>query len=386
MNKKIFFSGLIIIILSVSASLASVAIFANSVHQEYLQQPVQPKVRPVPPVNMPNFEDAAEYSVNAVVHVKSEFLVKTGFYDDYFGFFGRPSARMVQGFGSGVVISADGYIVTNNHVVQNAEKVEVTLNNRKTYPAEIVGTDPSTDIALLKINAQKMDYLTFGNSDLVRVGEWVLAVGNPFNLTSTVTAGIVSAKARNMNILSQKMSGGERPIESFIQTDAAVNSGNSGGALVNLRGELIGINTAIASNDGSFSGYSFAVPANIAKKVSEDLRTFGHVQRSYLGIAFEQMDQNLAAANKLDDIDGLYIGQLLKQGAADKAGLQVNDILLKINDKSVNTDAELLEILGQHRPGETVTLTFSRKGKILNANAVLQNSEGGTQKRDVKSW
>ncbi|MDR2907114.1 MAG: trypsin-like peptidase domain-containing protein [Bacteroidales bacterium] len=389
MTKKTFFSALIITLISVSASLASVAIFTHANGQippiEDLKT-LTPTVRPLPSGNVPNFVDAAEYSVNTVVHVKSDFLVKTGFYDDYFGFFGRPSTQVVQGFGSGVVISADGYIVTNNHVVQNAAKVEITLNNRKVYPAEVIGTDPSSDLALLKIEAKNLEFLTFGNSDLVHIGEWVLAVGNPFNLTSTVTAGIVSAKARNIHILSQKMSGGERPIESFIQTDAAVNSGNSGGALVNLHGELIGINTAIASNNGSFSGYSFAIPANIAKKVSEDLRTFGHVQRAYLGIAFAPMDQNIASANHLDDVEGIYIGHVLKQSAADKAGLRVEDILLKIDTKSVNTEAELLEILGQHRPGDTVELTFLRNGQTSSVKAILQDIDGGFVKKDIKNW
>lgn len=395
MNKKTFLFGFITMMVSVSASLAAVVFFrpydnGKDRLSDSVASLVSEKPRLAPSADKPSFEDAAEYSVNAVVHVKSEFLVKSGFYDDYFGFFNpffsRPSARLVQGFGSGVVISADGYIITNNHVVQNAEKVEITLNNRKVYPAQIVGTDPSTDIALLKIDAQGLEALSFGNSDRVRIGEWVLAVGNPFNLTSTVTAGIVSAKARNANILSQKMSSGERPIESFIQTDAAVNQGNSGGALVNLRGELIGINTAIASNNGAFTGYSFAIPANIAKKVSEDLRAFGQVQRAYLGIAFAPMDQNLAEAYKTKDIEGLYIGRVQKNSAADKAGLQVEDILLKIDDRPVNTEGELFEILGPHRPGETVGLTYSRKGKVFQAQAVLQDAQGGIQERVVAPW
>ncbi len=392
MNKKNFILSLGITLISVSASLASVALFTNvndQTPQIIAEEPPAQQTFTPTQTELPSFEDVAEYAVHAVVHVKSEFLVKTGFYDDYFGlnpFFGRPSTRKMQGYGSGVIISSDGYIITNNHVVQNAETVEITLNNRKVYSAEIVGTDPSSDLALLKIQAENLPVLKFGNSDLVRIGEWMLAVGNPFNLTSTVTAGIVSAKARNANILSQKMSGGERPIESFIQTDAAVNSGNSGGALVNLRGELIGINTAIASNNGAFTGYSFAIPANIAKKVSEDLLTFGKVQRAYLGIAFAPMDQSLATAYHTEDIDGLYIGRVLKNSAADKAGLQVDDILLKINNRPVNTEGELFEILGQYRPGETVELTYSRKGKISNAKTTLQDGEGGTKMPVVKGW
>jgi S1-C subfamily serine protease len=285
-----------------------------------------------------------------------------------------------------VVISADGYIITNNHVVQGAENIEITFNNRRVFPAKIIGTDPSTDLALLKVDAKNLEFLTFGNSDLTRIGEWVLAVGNPFNLNSTVTAGIVSAKARNMNILSQNMNTGERPIESFIQTDAAVNRGNSGGALVNMRGELIGINTAIASTSGTFAGYSFAVPANIAKKVSEDLRTFGKVQRAYLGILFSLMDQNLAAANKMEDIDGLHISRITETGAAKKAGLQLGDIILRINNKPVNTEGDFFEIIGQLRPGETIELTYSRKGKTLQTNVVLQDIEGNTMKRNIINW
>jgi S1-C subfamily serine protease len=271
-------------------------------------------------------------------------------------------------------------------VVQGAENVEITFNNRRVFPAKIVGTDPSTDLALLKVDAKNLEFLTFGNSDLVRVGEWVLAVGNPFNLNSTVTAGIVSAKARNMNILSQNMRGGGRPIESFIQTDAAVNRGNSGGALANLRGELIGINTAIASTSGVFTGYSFAVPANIARKVSEDLRTFGQVQRAFFGILFNEVNQNIALANKMENYEGLYLSVVVEGGAAARAGIQVEDILLKINGKSVNTEGEFFEVAGQHRPGETVELTYMRKGKTFTTNVILQDIDGGTQKRTVKSW
>ena len=416
MNKKTLVSFLVITLVSASVSLASVAIYTCAKypkdddadgrgHRHGLQARSGGTTRSgnagtnhagadlqSVPRNLPSFEDAAETSINAVVHVKSEFLVKSRFHDDYFGFFnpffqGRQGTRRVEGFGSGVVISADGYIITNNHVVQDAEKVEITFNNRRTFPARVIGTDPSTDLALLKVEAQNLEYLAFGNSDRVRVGEWVLAVGNPFNLNSTVTAGIVSARARNMNILSQNMrSGGVRPIESFIQTDAAVNRGNSGGALVNLRGELIGINTAIASNNGTFAGYSFAVPGNIARKVSEDLRTFGQVQRAFLGFLFAPMDQHLAAANQTESIDGLYIARIVKGGAAEKAGMQLEDILLKMDGKPVNTEAEFLEIIGQHRPGETIELTFSRKGKISQVNALLQDAEGGTQRRVVTGW
>jgi len=394
MNKKNILFCLVITAVSVTASLASVAIYHCATQTQNSKQPQNietPRPRPLPSAGLPSFEDAAEHSINAVVHVKSEFLVRSRFYDDYFGFFFHPHQnrsreRRVEGSGSGVVISQDGYIITNNHVVQGAENIEITFNNRRVFSAEIVGTDPSTDLALLKIDARNLEYLTFGNSDQTRVGEWVLAVGNPFNLNSTVTAGIVSAKARNMNILSRNMSGNMRPIESFIQTDAAVNRGNSGGALVNLRGELIGINTAIASSSGTFAGYSFAIPANIAKKVSEDLRTFGQVQRAFFGILFMPVDQTIAAANQMEDINGLQISIITEGGASGKAGLKVGDILLKIDGKPVNTEGEFFEIAGQHRPGDTVELTYLRNGKTLQTQIVLQDIEGSTKRRDVKFW
>ena len=397
MDKRTVIFSLIITLISVIASLTSVSIYAKTTQRRPLQgsnvdmgaQPV-PTNRPAMAIALPNFEDAAEHSINAVVHVRSEFVVKSRFHDEYFGFFspwhGRQTTRRAEGFGSGVVISPDGYIITNNHVVQGADLVEITFNNRRTFPATIVGTDPTTDIALLKIEANNLHHLTFADSDLVRVGQWVLAVGNPFNLNSTVTAGIVSAKARNMNILSRNMVLNQRPIESFIQTDAAVNRGNSGGALVNLNGELIGINTAIASNNGAFAGYSFAVPANIAKKVSEDLRTFGQIQRAFFGILFSEVNQAIAAANQTENFDGLVLVRVTEDGPAFKAGLRVDDILLKINGRPVNTEGEFFEIAGILRPGETVELTYMRRGQVFTANALLQDIEGGTERRIVKQW
>lgn len=230
----------------------------------------------------PDFTSAAEMTINSVVHIKTEYKRKSSVYDDFFGYnHGQGRVNPVIASGSGVIISKDGYIVTNNHVVQDADKIEITLNDKRIFSAEIIGNDISTDIALIKIDAKDLSFINFSNSDDVRVGEWVLAVGNPFNLTSTVTAGIVSAKARNINIL-----GSHTAIESFIQTDAAVNRGNSGGALVNINGDLIGINAAIASNTGSFSGYSFAIPVNIVKKVVKDLKEYGVTQRAFLGISY----------------------------------------------------------------------------------------------------
>jgi len=397
MDKRTVILSLLITLISVTASLTSVSIYANTVQKKTSQGsivgsslPPASTSRPAMAMVLPSFEDAAEHSINAVVHVRSEFVVKSRFHDEYFGFFnpwhGRQTTRRAEGFGSGVVISSDGYIITNNHVVQGADLVEITFNNRRTFPAKIIGTDPTTDIALLKIEAKNLHYLTFGDSDLVRVGQWVLAVGNPFNLNSTVTAGIVSAKARNMNVLSRNMVLNQRPIESFIQTDAAVNRGNSGGALVNLNGELIGINTAIASNNGAFSGYSFAIPANIAKKVSEDLRTFGQIQRAFFGILFAQVDQEIVEANRMDSFDGLVLVRVTEDGPAFKAGLRVDDILLKINGRPINTEGEFFEIAGILRPGETVELTYMRRGQVFTANALLQDIEGGTAKRIIKHW
>jgi S1-C subfamily serine protease len=326
---------------------------------------------------LPDFVAAAGKSIHAVVHIRSEFKVRTRVYDDYFGLFDfspfrRYRERSIMGYGSGVIISADGYIVTNNHVVQDAVKIEVTLDNRHSYVAHIVGTDPSSDLAVLKIDAKDLPSLSFANSDKVRVGEWVLAVGNPFNLTSTVTAGIVSAKARNINIISENL--GDSPIESFIQTDAAINSGNSGGALVNTRGELIGVNVAIASNTGAYSGYSFAIPANIAKKVTADIIQYGMVQRAYLGVAAE-MGNRFGREQSLEQ--GVALGGLLRNGAAHKAGVQAGDILLTINGKEVNSRAEMMEIIGRCLPGDQIDITILRDGKMYNYHVTLLNREGG---------
>ena len=265
------------------------------------------------------------------------------------------------GFGSGVVISPDGYIVTNNHVVENARKVVVTFNDKHKREATIIGTDPTTDIALIKVDAENLEFLTFGDSDKVRVGEWVLAVGNPFNLTSTVTAGIVSAKARNINIL------GEGTIESFIQTDAAVNPGNSGGALVNINGDLIGINAAIASRTGGFEGYSFAIPSNIAKKVVEDFLIYGSLQRAYLGISMIEITEEFGDYKGLDYLSGVYVADVFQGGAAQKAGIKKDDIILSVNGLTVDTRAQLMGALGQYRPGDVVDVKIKRgdKEKII---------------------
>lgn len=328
------------------------------------------------PANVPDFEAAADLSVHAVVHIKAQFKRKSLVYDDFFEFFnlrrGTPREQVFpyEAMGSGVSISPDGYIVTNNHVVQDANKITVTLNDRRVYEAKIVGTDPSSDIALIKIDQGDLPFLSYGNSDDVRIGEWVLAVGNPFNLTSTVTAGIVSAKARNINIL-----GSQGAIESFIQTDAAVNPGNSGGALVNTRGELIGINAAIASGTGYYQGYSFAIPVNIVRKVVEDFMKYGKIQRAYFGIYYREIDDQMAKDQGLDSPQGIFIENLVEGGSAAKGGIRKGDIILQLGNSPVNRQSELTEFIGQHSPGERVAVKLWRNGKVEEMTITLQSEE-----------
>lgn len=330
-----------------------------------------------------SFVDAAESTVNAVVHIRTEIKQRTSSYDDFFGslreyFFDSPhhgSSRNLVGFGSGVILSDDGYIVTNNHVVEGADKIEVTFNDRRKMQATIVGTDSNTDIALIKVEANALPFLVFGDSDNVKVGEWVLAVGNPFNLTSTVTAGIVSAKARNINIL-----GSRSAIDSFIQTDAAVNRGNSGGALVNTAGELIGVNAAIASHTGVYEGYSFAIPSNIVKKVTDDIIRYGEPQRAYLGVEIRELDQELASkVGEEDEIKGVYVVRVTEGGGAAEAGVKSGDVILAINNKEVNTLSQLLEAVGQYRPGDKVDVLLLHNKKQKNIEVTLRNQAGTTQ-------
>lgn len=276
--------------------------------------------------------------------------------------------------GSGVVVSPDGYIVTNHHVVEKSTDIKVTLADKRTYKAKLVGSDPSTDIALLKIEEKSMSFVVFGNSDSVRVGEWVLAVGNPFNLESTVTAGIVSAKGRNINILS-----GAASIESFIQTDAAVNPGNSGGALVNTAGELIGVNTAIITESGSYEGYSFAVPSNLVKKIVRDLREFGRVQRAYLGVGIQDLDSETALELGLPNAEGVLINRIATDGAASDAGLKPGDVVIGINNTNVRSTSALQEYVGRFRPGEKVDVDYWRGGKKLRSNITLKDVNNSTQ-------
>lgn len=338
------------------------------------------------PPGSEDFVIASENSLNSVVHVTTK-VVKTNFQRDIFSeFFYGPGAggkefkQFGQGSGSGVIISSDGYIVTNNHVIDEASEIEVILNDNSKYTAKIVGTDPSTDIAVLKIEAKNLQAIPMGNSDNIRIGEWVLAVGNPFNLTSTVTAGIISAKARNINLLADRSRTNVVPIESFIQTDAAVNPGNSGGALVNTKGELVGINTAIASETGSYSGYSFAVPVNLVQKVMKDLMDYGIVQRAYLGVQIADINQEIKEKYKLQNTKGVFISKVTDGGSALKAGIKDESVVLKIGNREVNSVAELQEEIGKRRPGDKVTITVREPdGDEAIKDIVLRNAEGETK-------
>ncbi|MCC7520305.1 MAG: Do family serine endopeptidase [Flavobacteriaceae bacterium] len=316
-----------------------------------------------------DFSNAAEATVDAVVHVKNT-AVQT--YVDPFEqfFYGTNKGREYTqvGTGSGVIISPDGYIITNYHVVANATEISITLNNKKEYKAKLIGSDEAIDIALVKIEATDLPFITFADSDQVKLGEWVLAVGNPYNLTSTVTAGIVSAKGRDL--------GNNGRIESYIQTDAAVNPGNSGGALVNTRGELIGINTAISSQTGSYVGYSFAVPSNIAKKVVEDLVEFGNTQRAYLGIRFVELNAENAKELHTDITEGIYINKIIEKGAASESNLKINDIIVQINNVKIKKLADLNGQMNAHRPGDQIQVTVLRNGTEQVIPVVLKNEFG----------
>lgn len=326
-----------------------------------------------------DLREAAKKSVPGVVHVKTVQMGK-----EYFGgssiwdfWFGTPQQSrdvpMAMGYGSGVIISADGYIVTNNHVVKDADKIEVVTNDRKEYEAKLIGQDPVTDVALLKIEGKDLPFVEYGNSDQVVLGEWVLAVGNPYNLTSTVTAGIISAKARDLG-----MSRGQMSLESFLQTDAAVNPGNSGGALVNTKGELIGINTLIQSPTGAYSGYSFAIPVNIVRKVVNDLKDYGKVQRGVLGIRMGELTPALAEELGVKETSGIYVGEVVAGGAAEKAGLKKGDVIQAVNGMEVKTSAEFYEQLGKFHPGSKIQLATKRDGKERTVDVTLQNSYGDT--------
>lgn len=301
----------------------------------------------------PNFVDAAEKSLDAVVHVKNTAIVSApATMSDYF--FGRTQPRAQVGTGSGVIISPTGYIVTNNHVIQNANEISITLNNNKTYMAELVGTDEATDIALIKIEADEdLPFLAFGDSDNAKIGEWVLAVGNPFNLNSTVTAGIISAKSRDLS---------GQNTQSFIQTDAAVNPGNSGGALVNTNGDLIGINTAISSRDGSYIGYSFAVPSNIARKIVNDIMEYGNVQNGILGVVGGALNSKAAEELGTNITEGFYVSDVTEDTGAEKAGIKPGDIIKKIDNVEINKFSDLSGYLKTKSPNDVVNVTLIRDG------------------------
>ena len=321
----------------------------------------------------PDFTYAAETAVNGVVYVEVTInqnypsnQINDPFFRFFFGDEIQPQSRERKGSGSGVIIREDGYIVTNNHVVADASKVRVTLYNDKTYDATVVGTDPATDVALIKIDEKGLPVIPFADSDELRLGEWVLAIGSPYDLRSTITAGIVSAKGRSMPHYN-----GEFKIESFIQTDAAVNPGNSGGALVNKKGELVGVNTAIISQTGSYTGYSFAVPSNIVKKIVSDLIDFGSVRRAKLGITMTAVDEKVASEMKLSSLKGVYIVEVSKGGAADKAGLKKGDVLLSIDSKQVSGPSALQEVVNSYHPGDVATIKYVRDGKEKTAKVTF---------------
>ena len=343
-----------------------------------------------------NFVAAAAAVTPAVVHVMTEYAAPAvdrrqqqmdPFLRQFFGdqleqFRGQvpPGHPQVpqgggQGSGSGVIIAANGYIVTNNHVIDKASKIEVVLDDKRKYEAELVGADPNTDLAVLKVKADNLPFVKYGNSDDVKVGQWVLAVGNPFNLNSTVTAGIISAKGRNIDILRRKDNMG---IESFIQTDAVVNPGNSGGALVNLAGDLIGINSAIASHTGSFEGYAFAIPSSLASKVVDDLLKYKVVQRALLGVQIQEVDAKLASEKKLNTLNGVYVQGLTTGSAAAQAGLKSGDIITQINGVAVNTSSQLQEQVARFRPGDQVKVSYSRGTTPGVVTAILRNATGTT--------
>ena len=347
-----------------------------------------------------DFTGISKQAMNSVVNIRSSVNAQPQtmphnfryqnpfgdmFGDDFFRYFWRepqpgespqqqPAPYQRMATGSGVIISRDGYIVTNNHVVENASEIEVTLHDNGSYKAKVIGTDPSTDIALLKIKGEDLEAISLGNSDLVEVGQWVLAVGNPYNLNSTITAGIISAKGRNINIIDDQSA-----IEAFIQTDAAINPGNSGGALVNLNGELVGINTAIASPTGAYAGYGFAIPVNIVNKVVEDIMKYGMVQRAFLGVLIRDIDGNLIQDKHLKISEGVYVDSLTENSAATRAGIKTGDVITRVDDIPIRQSADLLEQIGRRRPGDEVNIVIDRKGKEMTFAVKLRDQEGNTK-------
>lgn len=335
-------------------------------------------------VGRTDLREAAKKAVPGVVHVKTMQMGREYMGNPFLNYFfgGNLQGRdvpMTMGYGSGVIISGDGYIITNNHVIKDADKLIVVLNDKKEYEAKLIGQDPNTDIALLKIEGKEFPYVEYGDSDDVALGEWVLAVGNPYNLTSTVTAGIISAKARNLG-----MNRGQMSLESFLQTDAAINPGNSGGALVNAKGELIGINTLIQSPTGAYSGYAFAIPVNIARKVVNDLKDYGKVQRGVLGIRMGELTPVLADELGLKENSGIYVGEVINGGAAQKAGMKKGDVIQAINGQEIKTTPEFYEQLGKYHPGSLIQMKVKRDGEEKVLDVTLQNSYGDTSLEQEK--
>ena len=333
-----------------------------------------------------SFVKAASSSLAGVVHVRtvmesdeSEMSNVPDPFEEFFGLKRKTNPQKIEASGSGVIISKDGYIATNHHVVDNADNIEVTLYDNRTFKAKVIGVDSQTDLALLKIEAEDLTLIPYGNAEEIKVGEWVLAVGNPFNLTSTVTAGIVSAKGRNIHLFNTNYG-----VEAFIQTDAAVNPGNSGGALVNLRGQLIGINTAIASPNGAYAGYAFAIPVSIVEKVINDLKNYGVVQRAILGIVIQNVNSELAKEKNLSVVNGVYIDKVNPGSAAQKAGIKPNDIIIKVNTTNVTKVGELQEAIALHKPGDKVTVTILRKSKVKTVMVNLQNLVGSEESLSYK--
>ncbi len=396
MNTKRIFGTLLI---AIAGSLIGIAVYSRFdqtktvIVQKGVQTPVQYTGLPASTFAAPDFRLAAEKSVHAVVHVKTLSQVKQYGYDNLQDwFFGNPRSmnREMTGFGSGVIIDAEGHIVTNNHVIEGSNSIEVTLNDGRVLKASIVGRDPQTDVAVIKVKAEDLQSLTFGNSNELQVGDWVLAVGNPFNLTSTVTAGIVSAKGRYVGIIGNESNSpfqrqnpnqtqARTGIESFIQTDAAVNPGNSGGALVNLQGELVGINTAIASQTGSYSGYSFAIPVTIVRKAVNDIIEFGEVQRVVIGIQGGSVTPELVDRENLKVNKGVYVTDLTQDGGALKAGLKSGDVIIGLDGSKVNSMGDLQEQITPHSPGDKVVVTVNRKGDEKEFTVMLKTQTGETK-------
>lgn len=351
----------------------------------------------------PDFTQAAAAVSPGVVHIKVTMTARgsqrrggSSPFDMFEEFFGLPQQRraqprQAQASGSGVILTPDGYIVTNNHVVEDADKIEVQLTDKRTFEAKVIGKDPNTDLALIKVNASNLPIVKMGNSDNVQIGEWVLAVGYPLSLQSTVTAGIVSAKGRQIGILGepqQRRFGNEEEaiintaIESFIQTDAVINKGNSGGALVNARGELIGINSAIASPTGVYAGYGFAIPINLAKKILDDFKEFGSVKRGFVGITFNEINETLRKEKGIDDINGLYVQDVVKDGGADAAGIKAGDVITKIDGRTIYSSSDLQERVARLRPGDKVKLTYKRNGKESEVSVTLKGEEENKSRRE----